>query len=91
MKDLSYNPRKEQIDEITAADRLLSVWTSVSALEVAKKHLPSHAWEKILHAPMLVISARIKHHLQQLGASGVELTDGPGNAGLLQSIRQMAS
>jgi len=88
---LELQPLQEQIDEIAAADRLLSVWTSVSALEVARKYLPPNAWEKILHAPMLVISARIKHHLQQLGASGVELTDGPGNAGLLQSIRQLAT
>jgi uroporphyrinogen-III synthase len=86
---LELQPTQEQIGEITAADRLLSVWTSVSALEVARKHLPSHAWEKILNAPMLVISARIKHHLQQLGASDIELADGPGNAGLLQSIRQI--
>lgn len=87
---LELQPSQEQIDEILAANKLLSVWTSISALEVAKKYLPSQAWERILHAPMLVISARIKHHLQQLGASGVELTDGPGNTGLLQSIRQMA-
>lgn len=88
---LELQPSQEQIDEIAAADGLLTVWTSVSALEVARKCLPQHAWEKILHSPMLVISARIKHHLQQLGASGVELSDGPGNAGLLQSIRQIVT
>lgn len=88
---LELQPSQRQIDEIVAADKLLSVWTSVSALEAARKHLPGQAWDKILHAPVLVISARIKHHLQQLGASDVALSDEPGNAGLVQSIRQIAA
>ena len=79
-------PQAAQIDMISAAKDLLSVWTSISALKIAEKCLPATVWEKILSAPALVISARIQHHLQQLGASSVELADGPGNSALLQSI-----
>lgn len=83
---LGLQPAAEQISAISHAEDLLSVWTSISALELAEKYLPGTVWSKILKAPALVISARIQHHLLQLGATCVELADGPGNSELLQSI-----
>lgn len=80
-------PAAQKIDEIVAAQQLLSVWTSTSALIGAQKNLPAEAWSKILAAPALVVSRRIKHHLQQRGASDISITGGPGNADLLQSIK----
>jgi len=47
------------------AENLISIWTSISAVEIAREYLPAAAWSKILNAPALVISARIKHHLQK--------------------------
>jgi len=79
-------PEAGQLEMISAAKNQLSVWTSISALKIAEEFLPDALWMKILGAPALVISARIQHHLQQLGATCVELTDGPGNSALLQSI-----
>jgi uroporphyrinogen-III synthase len=79
-------PESAQIDTISAARDLLSVWTSISALKLAEKYLPDAVWTKILNAPALVISARIQHYLQQLGATRAELSDGPGNPELLHSI-----
>lgn len=83
---LGLQPAPEQINAISNAEGLLSVWTSISALKLAEKYLPGTVWSKILKAPALVISTRIQHHLLQLGASCVELADGPGNSELLQSI-----
>jgi len=83
---LSLKPGVRQLDALSAAEDLLSVWTSISALKLAQIHLPEALWTKILNAPALVISARIQHHLQQLGATCVELADGPGNPELLQAI-----
>lgn len=80
-------PSAKQVSEIAGADHLLSVWTSTSALIGAQENLPAEAWSKILAAPALAISYRIKHHLQKQGASDVCITGGPGNADLLQSIR----
>jgi len=80
-------PTQGQADEIIEAENLISVWTSISALDLARQYLPAAAWSKILHAPALVISARIKHHLQQAGATQVELAEGPGNSELLRSIK----
>jgi len=82
-------PATEQIDAIANADELMSIWTSVSALELARERLPGDAWEKILNSPALVISARIQHHLQQLGATRVERAGSPGNTELLQSILRL--
>jgi len=82
-------PRPGQIEALSNAENLLSVWTSISALKLAEETLPANAWEKVLASPALVISARIQHHLRQLGASRVELADGPGNPALLESILRM--
>jgi uroporphyrinogen-III synthase len=79
-----------QLDALSAADDLLSIWTSISALEIARQQLPVALWSKILNAPAIVISARIQKHLQQLGASRVELSDGPGNTDLLRSISHLS-
>jgi len=82
-------PTSGQIEAISAADDLISIWTSISALKLARENLPGTAWEKILCTPALVISTRIQHHLQQLGATCVELADGPGNADLVRSIQRL--
>ena len=60
-------PVPEQVATLCETKDLLSVWTSISALKMAQERLPGAAWEKILKAPALVISARIQHYLQQLG------------------------
>ena len=83
-------PTAGQIEAISAADELISIWTSVAALELACEHLPLAVWAKILCTPALVISSRIQHYLQQMGAASVALADGPGNADLLRSILQLA-
>jgi len=80
-------PSEELISEIDAAKDLLSTWTSISAIDLAREYLPPAAWKKILNAPALVISARIQHYLQQAGAARVYLAEGPGNSELLKSIR----
>ena len=82
-------PGPETIDALMGAEDLVTVWTSISALKLAMESLPGDAWKKILMAPALVISTRIQHHLQQLGATSVELADGPGNPELLQSILRL--
>lgn len=82
-------PSQQQLDEIAGAERLISIWTSVAALKLAELNMPPEVWEKILSSPALVISARIKHHLQQQGATVIELSDGPGNTSLLRSIRRL--
>lgn len=90
-KALVYERRALQLtsDQFAALDSntdIISLWTSVSAVDLAHDQLPGHLWEKILKAPALVISRRIQHHLQQLGATHIELSDGPGNPELLSSI-----
>ena len=83
-------PDSSQVQALSDADDLLSIWTSISALELARKSLPAEVWAKILSAPALVISARIQHYLQQLGANHVLRADGPGNNELLQSILRLS-
>lgn len=82
-------PGPDQVNTLLDCEDLLSIWTSVSALDLACEQLPAAVWDKVLHAPALVISDRIQHYLQQLGAARIELADGPGNAELLQSVLRL--
>lgn len=79
-------PAQDKLKEIGEAETLLSIWTSTSAVALAKSGMPAVAWQRILHSPALAISARIKHYLLVEGACRVELTEGPGNQALLKSI-----
>lgn len=87
---VAVQPAAEQIEAIIKASSLLTVWTSISALELAREQLPAAAWDRVLCTPALVISQRIQHHLHQLGAGRVELAGGPGNSDLLRSILRLA-
>lgn len=83
-------PGSKQIKQLRNSENLVSVWTSNSALNLAEAYLPGDVWVKILGSSVLVISSRIQHHLTQLGASRVELADGPGNPELLESILRLS-
>lgn len=78
-----------QVKSLESAKLLVSVWTSNSAVDIAHEVLPDHVWLRILESPALVISARMQHHLQELGAKSIELSEGPGNPALLQSIMRI--
>ena len=82
-------PDAGQIDDLRNSGSLISIWTSISALNLAEGYLPADVWGKILRSPALVVSSRIQHHLQQLGANRVELADGPANPELLRSITRL--
>ena len=82
-------PDSSQVEYLRNAGNLISIWTSISALKLAEEYLPPDVWGKILNSPALVISSRIQHYLTQLGASSVELADGPGNPELLQSVLRL--
>ena len=86
---LPLQPDAVQLERLRNSDDLISVWTSISALNLAEEYLPGDVWGKILESPALVISSRIRHRLEQLGAGFVELADGPGNAELLRSIARL--
>ena len=83
-------PAAAQAEAIIEARDLVSIWTSVAALELAREQLPGPAWDSLLRSTMLVISERIQHYLQGLGARLVVRADGPGNADLLRSVLRLA-
>jgi uroporphyrinogen-III synthase len=82
-------PAAAQAEAIIEAHDLVSIWTSVAALELAREQLPGPAWDHLLRSTMLVISGRIEHYLQGLGARRVVRADGPGNADLLRSVLRL--
>ena len=62
-------PDVGQLEILDDAGDVLSVWTSTSAIELAREYLPEPVWNKILGSPVLVVSSRIQAHFQQLGAT----------------------
>jgi len=82
-------PDAGMVNDLRNSGDLISVWTSISAVDLAEKSLPGDVWVKILRSSALVISSRIQHHLMQLGANRVVLADGPGNPELLGSILRL--
>lgn len=82
-------PGPDQIESLRNCGEIISVWTSISAIDIAEKSLPGDVWVKILGSSALVISSRIQRHLVKLGASRVELADGPRNPELLRSILRL--
>lgn len=88
---VSLSPSQAQLDELDSATGLISVWTSVAAIDLAKQSLPDILWQKILTSPVVVISARIQQHFQSLGATRTELTEGPGNPDIFQAIIDLTS
>ena len=86
---IALEPGNKQLKLLAESDQLISIWTSISAIKLAKAYLPTAIWQKILEAPALVISTRIQHHLESMGASQLVLANGPGNSDLLRSIKQM--
>lgn len=83
---VSLSPSHAQLDELDSATDLISVWTSVAAIDLAEQNLPAILWQKILNSPTVVISSRIQQHFQQLGATRTELTEGPGNPDIYDAI-----
>ena len=82
-------PGPDQIESLRNCGEIISVWTGISAIDIAEKSLPGDVWVKILGSSALVISSRIQRHLVKLGASRVELADGPRNPELLRSILRL--
>ena len=79
-------PGPDQFESLRDCVDMISVWTSISSIDIAEKSLPRDVWVKIMGSSALMISSRIQRHLVKLGASRVELADGPGNPELLRSI-----
>lgn len=82
-------PDSRKVENLRDSGGMISIWTSISAIDLAEKSLPGDVWGKILGSSALAISSRIQHHLMQLGANRVELADGPGNPELLGSILRL--
>lgn len=87
---VALEPSAAHVDAIAGAKDLISIWTSVAALELAREQLPGAAWDALLRSTSLVISERLQRHLQELGAAAVVRADGPGNADLLRSVLRLA-
>lgn len=81
--------RNQVLEAISAADRLLTVFTSAAAMESLSRRLPPATWFAICRGEWLVISERQVRLARAYGPTAVHLASGPGNAELATAIRSL--
>jgi uroporphyrinogen-III synthase len=82
-------PPRAQAELVEQAGRLISVWTSASALQILRSALPAGAWRNICRGQCVVTSRRLRNKLMAAGADSVSVTDGPGNDAIRDLILQL--
>jgi uroporphyrinogen-III synthase len=82
-------PGAAQVDMLERAGRLVSVWTSASAMQILQARLPAAAWRNICQGVCVTTSKRLRDRLKAAGAAAVQVTEGPGNEAILDGILQL--
>ncbi|NIM70270.1 MAG: hypothetical protein GTN86_09365 [Xanthomonadales bacterium] len=77
------------IKKLNSARRIISVWTSGNAMQALAEALPPQTWEKVLAGAWLVTSARLAEQARALGSRATEVTEGPGNDRIRESITRL--
>ncbi len=82
-------PAAAQAAVLERAVRLVSVWTSASAVEILQARLPEAAWRNVCQGVCVTTSERLRDRLIAAGAGTVRVTDGPGNEAIRNCILQL--
>jgi len=80
---------KSGLKSLQEATGVLCVWTSANAMKALSQRLPPAAWFRLCQGEWLVISERLKRLARAYGPARIHLSQGPGNADLLSSIRRL--
>jgi uroporphyrinogen-III synthase len=80
---------KSELDKLTQAKNLLSVWTSANVMKALSQRLPPAAWFRICQGEWLVISGRLQRLARAYGPARIHLAAGPGNAAIVTTVRSL--
>jgi len=74
--------------QLRNAERILSIWTSVNAMQSLAQRLPGGCWSRICQGEWLVISERLACLAQAFKPARIHRAAGPSNAELVAAIQE---
>lgn len=77
-------PGPAALARLQGAERVVSIWTSGTAMQSLLAALPEEIRGKLLQGVFVVVSARLAETARRLGAQAVQVAAGPDNAALLE-------
>lgn len=82
-------PTASTLSGIRAAEQLICVCTSGTAIEACRTQLPADIWQRMLTQPWVVISNRLEALARKAGAAAVYQSSGPDNHAISEAIRRI--
>ncbi len=80
-------PLESTLADIRAADQLVTVCTSGTAIDACYQQLPADIWQQIINQPWMVISERLETLARNVGVTKIYRSPGPGNSAIVEAIR----
>ena len=74
---------------IEQAQRILSLWTSASAMTALSERLPAHCWRKLCEGEWLVISERLAQLARSWNPAKIHTTRGPANEDIAAAVQAL--
>lgn len=71
------------------AQRILSLWTSASAMTALSTRLPAHCWRKLCEGEWLVISERLAQLARSWNPAKIHTTRGPTNEEIAAAVQAL--
>jgi uroporphyrinogen-III synthase len=84
-------PTGQTLAEIRAANQLVTVCTSATAITACRERLPADIWQQMTHQPWLVISERLEAIARDAGAREIYQSAAPGNTAISEAIRNIVN
>ncbi len=88
---LLLDPEPKEVGRLEAAERVLSVWTSGTALEHLMERLSDKARRLVRQGTAIVISERLADLAREQGIGDVQVTEGPGNGDILKCFHLLGA
>jgi uroporphyrinogen-III synthase len=77
----------QELERLSSASSILSVWTSGNAMKSLSQRLPPAMWFQICGGEWLVISSRLKRLARAYSPTRIHLSPGPANGDLFRAVR----
>ena len=84
-------PTPSVLEEIANASRLISIFSSATALRACNQMVSDSVWSQIVGAPVIVLSERLEAVARALGAQNTWLSEHPDNDSISHTIARVLS
>lgn len=88
-RTIPLEPDPSAVTAIKNSEHILSIWTSANAVRYLSGSLDVTAWDKVARGDFIVTSARLGEIAFEYAKGQIFVTDGPGNAAIMQTILKL--